>query len=93
VIFVAGLAVSALMVVVRVSERFSTRAKGSKALRVWIFGSMFWAIGTLIFMVLIDPNVSWSYMGANEISHLLSVMIAPPLFIGAAWFCYKRFIV
>ncbi len=64
--------------------------KRSKDFRVWVFGSFFWALGTLLFVGLVEPY--GSRMNNGETFHMFSVMIVPPLFLGALWFGYKRFV-
>ena len=80
----------------------------SKAFRVWVFGSFFWAVGVLLYIWLADPDWLPSefrlpmYQWGGNLSYyekrfiLLyefgKLAIVPPLFIGAVWFGYKRFV-
>lgn len=75
----------------RIAAAISRRWQGrSKAFRAWAFGSFFWAVGTLLFVWLAEPYGRW--MDKEEFWHMFSVMIVPPLFLGAVWFGYKRFV-
>lgn len=67
----------------------------SKAFRVWVFISIFWAIGVFLFVWLFDPyNLgSLSYMDHEEFAHMVSSIVIPPLFFGGLWFGYRRFVV
>jgi hypothetical protein len=62
------------------------------AFRTWLLSSLFWAIGTFLFVWIVDPfyNGDWSSMDHDEYVQMYKVMIAPPLFLGAVWFGYKR---
>ena len=64
--------------------------KRSKGFRAWAFGSFSWAMGTLLFVWLVEPY--GSRMHDDEVWHVFNVMIVPPLFLGALWFGYKRFV-
>ena len=77
----------AIAVIVFVARRWRRK---SKAFRVWVFGSFFWAVGTLLYIWLVEPY--GSRMNDDEVWHMFSVMIVPPLFLGAVWFGYKRFV-
>jgi len=96
---VATIALGALATLFVVRRRIaagSSRRWRSKSwdFRAWAFAGIFWAIGTLLYVWLADPYDagSWVYMSGDEILHMLSVMIVPPLFFGALWFGYKRFV-
>ena len=62
----------------------------SKEFRAWAFGSFFWAMGTFLFVALFNPY--GGYMRDEDVWHMFTMMILPPLFLGAAWFGYKRFV-
>lgn len=95
-IFLAVAATVALVVIVivfrarrRIAAAFSRRWQ-SKEFRVWAFGSVCWIVGTPIYGWLAESY--GSIISDDEFLHLLSVMIVPPLFLGAVWFGYKRFV-
>lgn len=64
--------------------------KRSKDFRIWVFGSFFWASGTVLYVWLARPYGSRMY--GEDFDHMLAVTIVPPLFFGALWFSYKRFV-
>ena len=78
----------------RIAASFSRKWRGkSEAFRAWAFGSISWAVGMFLFVWLFDPYYTdgWAeYL--PDFLHLLGVMILPPLFLGAVWFGYKRFV-
>ena len=90
----AVLGVTALVVIVvlfMARRRIAARwRRGSKDFRVWVFASFSWAVGAVLFVWLVEPY--GSNIDDDDISHLFSVMIVPPLFFGAFWFMYKRFV-
>ena len=95
----AAVVIVVIVVVFRTRRRIATAvSRGwrgrSKAFRNWAFGSFFWVIGTFLFALFFDPYDvgGWSGMDEDEIFHMFSVMIVPSLFLGAAWFGYKRFV-
>jgi len=76
----------------RIASAISSRwRRRSKAYRVWVFGSFSWAVGVLLYVLLVDPY-GGRYMRDDDLFHMLSVMIIPPFFFGAVWFGYKRFV-
>ena len=75
----------------RIAATISRRwGRKSKFFRAWTFGCFFWALGTLLFILLVNPY--GSRMDGGEVLHMFSVMIVPPLFLGAVWRGYKRFV-
>lgn len=70
-----------------ISRRWRTK---SKAFRAWVFGSISWAVGTALYVWLVEPYGSRMYR-ADDL-HMFSVMFVPPLFLGAVWFGYERFV-
>lgn len=95
-IFLAVAATIAILVIVivfrarrRIAAAISRRWRGkSKAFRVWVFGSFFWVVGTL-FLVEYPPCVMSC---DDQVRHWWGTMIVPPLFLGAVWFGYERFV-
>ena len=61
---------------------------------MWAFCSISWAVGTFLFVWLFDPYYTdgWLDMVGDEALRAFGVMIIPPLFLGAMWFGYKRFV-
>ena len=79
----------------RIAATFSNLwHRRSKEFRAWVFGSVSWAAGTFLFVLLAEPyGVPISRMNIDEeILHMFGVMLIPPLFLGAVWFGYKRFV-
>ncbi|MDB4173140.1 hypothetical protein N9748_00815 [bacterium] len=78
----------------RIAEGISNRwRRRSKAFRAWVFGSFFWAVGVLLFVLLVEPyRFRYGILSDHDLLHMFSVMIVPPIFFGAAWFGYKRFV-
>jgi len=76
--------------ITKVSKYWSVR----KNLRLWFFGSGFWVVGVLLYVIIIDPynNGSWRYMDDDEYFHMFLVMLIPPLFVGSAKHVYEKYI-
>lgn len=100
-----ALLVAAIIAIVSIAIVFTNRRsiaapisnwwrRRNKAFRIWAFSSFLWVIGTFLFVWLVDPYNTgiWWDMDDDEIWHMFSVMIVPPLFLGAVWFGYKRFV-
>jgi hypothetical protein len=79
-----------LTLLFKVSKSFSHR----KDVRLWVFGSGYWIVGVLLYVIIADPynNGSWSYMDRDEYFQMFLVMLAPPLFIGSAKHIYENYI-
>jgi p-aminobenzoyl-glutamate transporter AbgT len=101
VVFSAGavIVISALGLLLANRRKISTSASHwwrskSKDFRVWSFGSSLWATGLLLFVILADPygEGGVSFMDDDELVHMVSMMVIPPLFLGALWFGFKRFV-
>lgn len=60
----------------------------SKKFRLWAFASFFWIIGVPLYLWLGEPD--WLYDYGSD--RLYALIIVPPLFIGAMWFGYQRFV-
>jgi hypothetical protein len=60
----------------------------SKGFRAWAFGSFLWALGACLYFYLNGYSVFYD----DELFYMLGRIIIPPLFLGAAWFGYKRFV-
>jgi hypothetical protein len=54
----------------------------------------FGGVGVFLHVWLADPYDSGglTYMSDDEADHVFGMMIVPPLFLGALWFGYKRFV-
>jgi hypothetical protein len=79
----------------RISENlFQIWWHRGKEFRVWVFSSIFWGVGVFLRVWLADPYESGglTYMSDDEVGHVFSMRIVPPLFLGALWFGYKRFV-
>lgn len=75
-------------IVASASRRWRSK---SKDFRLWVFGSFFWGLGTLLLYWFDPDNDAWgSYY--DQHSRISGILIIPPLFLGALWFGYKRFV-
>ena len=92
----ATIAIAVIVIVFKARRRISRRwRRKSKAFRVWAFGSFFWAVAALLYIWLADPDWLYRTGYSGKIiagDKLLGLMIVPPLFLGAVWFGYKRFV-
>ncbi|MEX1107689.1 MAG: hypothetical protein WEC00_02140, partial [Dongiaceae bacterium] len=66
----------------------------SFSFRVWVFGTIFWILGVLILVGLLDPYGEgyWNFVSNDDALHLVTVLTIPPAFLGVFWVCYKRFL-
>lgn len=62
----------------------------SRDLRAGVFGCICWPVGTALYVWLVEPYGSG--MDSDGYLHMYRVMLIPPLFFGAVWFGYKRFV-
>lgn len=65
--------------------------KRSLAFRGWCFVSFFWASGVVMYVVLINPY-RFDDEIERELLHMVGVMLLPPIFVGAFWFGFRRFV-
>lgn len=65
-----------------------------KDIRLFCFGSLYWAIGVLLYVTLLDPynNGSWQYMDDEEWTHMFLTILSPPIFLGSAMYIYDKYI-
>lgn len=65
----------------------------SRGLRTWVLGSIAWAGGTAIFVLLADPynagTLEMVYWDEDR-NHMILVMALPPAFLGALWYVGAR---
>jgi hypothetical protein len=59
----------------------------SRNVRIGIFITAFWAIGTSIFVLLFEP---YGRMRGDEWIHFYLVLLLPPAFINFTWFFYVK---
>ncbi len=91
----ATIVIAVIVIVFRARRRIAAAIsrrwqRQSKEFRVWAFGSFFWVVGTLLFVWLAEPYGGIMY--DDEVRQMWGVMIVPPLFLGAVWFGYERFV-
>lgn len=93
--FAVAIVVSIFMARRKIAVTFSAWwRRQSQGIRAWVFGSVSWAFGTLLYVWLVDPYGSPIFnMHYHELWHMFGVMLIPPLFLGTVWFGYKRFVV
>jgi len=61
-----------------------------KDIRLWCFGSLVWAIGVFLFVLLFDPYDGCMY--SDDQFKVILFMLIPPLFVGSAKYIYDKYV-
>ena len=62
----------------------------SRAFRLWVFLTIIWFIFIINYLYIMEP---YGYrMNKREILNFLYLLLSPPIFIGAGYYGYKRFV-